>query len=96
MRVQEDAAVWIGYIDLEKFEFVDEGTVLHFPRTTGDCGERYCNVEGIQFIDEYASTCGGRACRASLHLEACHLVRCRAHCSVRLRCAHMCAPDCEH
>jgi hypothetical protein len=50
---QEDAAVWIGHIDLEKFEFVGDGEVLHFPRS-GDCEERYCNIEGVYFIDECA------------------------------------------
>lgn len=51
---QEDAAVWIGRIDTDTFEFKDEGAVLHFPRAGPDCEMQYCNVEGVQFIDECA------------------------------------------
>jgi hypothetical protein len=49
---QEDAAVWIGQMDLEELEFVGDGTVLHFPRSSDGCKQLYCNIEGIHFIDE--------------------------------------------
>lgn len=52
---QEDAAVWAGLLDLEKFEFVGEGVVLHFPRSAADCKKVYCNIEGVHFIDECAA-----------------------------------------
>ena len=54
LGLQEDAALWVGAINLEKLEFEGEGEVVHFPRTEAECMERYCNVEGIQFIDECA------------------------------------------
>lgn len=53
---QEDAAVWAGLLDLEKFEFLGEGVVLHFPRSAADCKMVYCNIEGVQFVDECAVT----------------------------------------
>eukprot|EP00892_Ulva_mutabilis_P000209 jgi/Ulvmu1/10189/UM006_0145.1 len=49
---QEDAAVWAGLLDLDKFEFVGDGVVLHFPRSAADCQMVYCNIEGVQFIDD--------------------------------------------
>lgn len=52
---QEDAAVWAGLLDTEKFEFVGEGVVLHFPRSSDGCHMVYCNIEGVHFIDEYGA-----------------------------------------
>lgn len=49
---QEDAAIWIGHINTETFEFEEEGTILHFPRMGRGCDVQYCNIEGVQFIDE--------------------------------------------
>lgn len=90
---QEDAAIWIGHIDLEKFDFVGDGEVLHFPRSTGDCEERYCNIEGVQFIDECAlvvlfvsvtdSLSDHCWCVVRGFLKACATMSChsRTHCS---------------
>lgn len=49
---QEEAAVWAGLLDLDTFEFQGDGVVLHFPRSGADCKQVYCNIEGVQFIDE--------------------------------------------
>lgn len=49
---QEDAAIWIGHFNTETFEFEEEGTVLHFPRMGSGCEVQYCNIEGVQFIDD--------------------------------------------
>lgn len=48
---QENSSLWVGYIDWETFEFVDDGEVLHFPRSS-HCVEMYCNVEGLQWLDK--------------------------------------------
>jgi hypothetical protein len=53
---QEDSALWLGQINLTTFEIEDEGTVLHFPRSDDGCEAMYCNIEGVQFIDEYVPT----------------------------------------
>lgn len=52
---QEDAALWIGRMNMTSFEIEDEGKVLHFPRSKDGCQAVYCNIEGVQFIDEYVS-----------------------------------------
>jgi hypothetical protein len=44
--------------------------VVHFPRTEYDCKERYCNIEGVQFIDECAS-CLSSECHDLTALLAC-------------------------
>ena len=51
---QEDSTVWVGFFDWDTLEFVDDGVVLFFPRG-GDCQPIYCNVEGIEWIDECVS-----------------------------------------
>lgn len=53
---QEDAAVWVGKMNMTSFEIEGDGTVLHFPRSSDGCQAIYCNIEGVQFIDEYFST----------------------------------------
>lgn len=57
---QEDAALWLGRIDLEKLEFMGDGEVLHFPRGA-DCLELYCNVEGVAFLDACAAAAAADA-----------------------------------
>jgi hypothetical protein len=50
---QEDAAVFIGDFDVESASFTsEEGQIFHLPRDN-HCSKIYCNVEGIQFLDEY-------------------------------------------
>lgn len=50
---QENAAVWIGDFDIDTLEFGDSpGQVFHLPRDN-HCERIYCNVEGIQWIDDY-------------------------------------------
>eukprot|EP00879_Flechtneria_rotunda_P001126 GHRR01001268.1.p1 GENE.GHRR01001268.1~~GHRR01001268.1.p1 ORF type:complete len:366 (+),score=117.53 GHRR01001268.1:185-1282(+) len=48
---QEDSAMWVGTFDFEELEFTSDGTLYNFPRN-GDCEMIYCNVEGIQWIDD--------------------------------------------
>lgn len=48
---QEDSALWLGEFDWEEFEFKGEGEVFHFPRNP-ECKQVFCNVEGIEFIDD--------------------------------------------
>lgn len=67
---QEDSALWIGQMNIETFEFVGEGEVLHFPRTTGDCTEHYCNIEGVKLIDECAP------CAFRLRVMCCGKMHC--------------------
>lgn len=49
---QENSALWIGTLDISKWEFGGPGSVVHFPRNS-DCEPIYCNIEGISFIDRY-------------------------------------------
>ncbi|CAG9462489.1 unnamed protein product [Pedinophyceae sp. YPF-701] len=50
---QADSELWLGRIDLDKFEFVDEDSeVLHFPRTPEHCEVQYCNVEGVKWLGD--------------------------------------------
>jgi hypothetical protein len=49
---QEDSAVWIGYFDLEKFEFSEHGDIYVFPKIA-DCKTVFCNVEGVEWIDDH-------------------------------------------
>lgn len=49
---QEDSAIWIGQMNMTTFEIEGEGTTLHFPRSEDGCNAIYCNIEGVQFIDE--------------------------------------------
>jgi hypothetical protein len=49
---QEEAAIWLGRLNLTTFEIEDEGVVLHFPRSSDGCKAIYCNIEGVQWIDE--------------------------------------------
>lgn len=50
---QEDAAVYIADFDVETLSFTsEEGQIFHLPRDN-HCSKIYCNVEGIQFLDEY-------------------------------------------
>uniref|UniRef100_A0A0G4FFQ4 Uncharacterized protein n=1 Tax=Chromera velia CCMP2878 TaxID=1169474 RepID=A0A0G4FFQ4_9ALVE len=59
---QENSAVWLGELegvdkdgvvaDPKKVAFSDKGEVMFFPRDT-NCMELYCNVEGIDFINEH-------------------------------------------
>jgi hypothetical protein len=67
---QEDAAIWIGHINTETFEFIGEGSILHFPRVGRDCEVQYCNIEGVQFIDEYVTLAffGTTSAHVMLHL----------------------------
>ena len=52
---QEDAAVWVGKMNMTTFEIEGEGTVLHFPRSSDGCQMIYCNIEGVQILDECVS-----------------------------------------
>lgn len=52
---QEDAAVWVGHMNMTTFEIEGEGTTLHFPRSVDGCQPIYCNIEGVHFLDEYAA-----------------------------------------
>ena len=67
---QEDAAVWIGRINTETFEFQDVGAVLHFPRMGPDCEAQYCNIEGVAFIDECAPQVSVCAADVGVHLPS--------------------------
>lgn len=49
---QEDAAVWVGNMNMTTFEIEGEGTVLHFPRSSDGCQMIYCNIEGVQILDD--------------------------------------------
>ncbi|KAI8111540.1 hypothetical protein M9435_004040 [Picochlorum sp. BPE23] len=52
---QEDAAVFVSDFDIETLSFPDNDSsyrVYHLPRDN-HCAKMYCNVEGIQFLDEY-------------------------------------------
>lgn len=43
--------MWIGTFDFDALQFKDEGEVFYFPRDDR-CDMIYCNVEGIQWIDD--------------------------------------------
>ena len=48
---QEDSAIWVGEFDLNKREFSDGDDIYVFPKNL-DCSTIYCNMEGIDWIDE--------------------------------------------
>jgi hypothetical protein len=49
---QENSAVWLGEFDFDKMDFVGDGAYYHFPRND-HCDQIYCNVEGVEWIDEH-------------------------------------------
>lgn len=48
---QENAAVFIGELDLDGGVKVTEGKIIDFPRND-QCEIKYCNIEGVTFLDE--------------------------------------------
>lgn len=68
---QEDAALWVGNMNMTTFEIEGEGTVLHFPRSSDGCQMIYCNIEGVQILDEcVALSC----CRTALPDTFCFIL----------------------
>jgi hypothetical protein len=49
---QEDSALWLGHLDTVAWEFKGPGKVVHLPRSD-TCDIKYCNIEGISFLDRY-------------------------------------------
>lgn len=48
---QENAAVFIGTLDLDGGVRVTEGKIIDLPRND-ECEIKYCNIEGVAFVDE--------------------------------------------
>ena len=49
---QESSAIWVGALDIGKWEFLGPGQTMHFPRSE-TCEIVFCNIEGISFVDRY-------------------------------------------
>lgn len=49
---QENSAVWVGFLNADTWEFSEsEARLFDFPRD-GDCEVVYCNVEGLDFLND--------------------------------------------
>jgi uncharacterized protein YjiK len=48
---QESSAVWIGRLDIEKWQINDAGVVYHFPKDKNG-KKTYCNIEGISWLTD--------------------------------------------
>ena len=49
---QTSAELWVGRLDPERWEVVDDGTVFRFPRSRKKGRVKYCTVEGISWLDD--------------------------------------------
>jgi hypothetical protein len=48
---QESSQLWVGHLDLNTLEVLDDGKIYDFPRNDA-CEIVYCNLEGIDWINE--------------------------------------------
>ena len=49
---QTSSELWVGRLDPERWEVVDDGTVFRFPRSRKKGRVKYCTVEGISWLDD--------------------------------------------
>ena len=49
--VQSDSQIWIGSINWDTWEFVDQGALFNLPRNDA-CEVTYCNIGAVQWLDD--------------------------------------------